>query len=69
MFSNLKTIFKGDNNPWIPDILDAFKMGLNHLQEFLQSEEYALFLKREEEKSEKLPVPPKTDRSKKFKYF
>jgi hypothetical protein len=35
-----KAIFKADNNPWIMPILDAFKIGLNHVQEYISSDLY-----------------------------
>ena len=37
---NTKAIFKLDNNPWIQQIIDSSKIGLNHLSDFLSSEEY-----------------------------
>ena len=35
-----KAIFKGDSNPWVTSLMEAMKLGLNHLQDYLTSEEY-----------------------------
>ena len=39
LFSS-KVIFKADNNPWIVPMLEAFKIGLNHVQEYISSDAY-----------------------------
>lgn len=39
---NPKTLFKLDNNPWLEPISDAYKVGLSHLGDYLQSDAYEL---------------------------
>lgn len=35
-----KTVFKLDNNPWLEPIAEAYKVGITHLGDYLQSDSY-----------------------------
>ena len=43
LFNN-KSIFKAENNPWIYPIAEAFKIGLNHVAEYLTSDAYEAYV-------------------------
>lgn len=62
-----KTVFKLENNPWLEPIIDAYKVGISHLGDYLQSDSYEALLRKEQEAPVRLSVPPRSDRTRKAK--
>ncbi len=56
---NAKAILKLDNNPWISQISESFKINLVQLGEYLSSDFYCL---EYEKANGKLAIPPRSDR-------
>ncbi|XP_033114769.1 ras suppressor protein 1-like [Anneissia japonica] len=64
LYSN-QAVFRADNNPWVPPILDQFQVGVSHVFEYIRSDTYKYLYGRHMQAGA-APPPKKANKSKKI---